>query len=131
MVFSSGNWSLETMEGYVPSGGAGSFAFVNVSGTSQAAAIDTGYIIGNSSQTTVTLPAVAPVGSIVAVQGHGAGGWILRANTGQTISVGQATSSSAGSITSAAANYTIQVVCVVANTTWTASYLISSGVTVA
>jgi hypothetical protein len=131
MVYSNGNWSLSVMEGYQASGGGGGLPFVNVSGTTQAAVINTGYIIGNSSQTTVTLPASAPVGSIVAIQGKGSGGWVLQANGGQTIQVGQTASSSGGSVTSAAAFDAIQVVCVVANTTWTSSYVVSSGVTIA
>jgi hypothetical protein len=131
IVFSNGHWSLEVMEGYEPTGGGQGISFVNVPGTSQLAVDNFGYIIGNSSQTTVTLPSVAAVGAIVAVQGKGAGGWILRANTGQTIQVGQSVTSSGGSVTSAAAFDAIQVVCVTANTVWTSSYLISSGVTVA
>lgn len=130
MTFSNGNWSLEVMEGYQPAGGGGGggITFVNVSGTTQAAAVNMGYIIGNASQTTVTLPATAPVGSVVAVQGNGAGGWILAPNAGQTIKVGQASAST--SVTSAANYDAIQVVCVVANTTWATSYLVSSGVAI-
>lgn len=129
IVFSNGHWSLEVMEGYEPTGGGQGISFVNVPGTSQLAVDNFGYIIGNSSQTTITLPSVAAVGAIVAVQGNGTGGWILRPGVGQTIKVGQTSAST--SITSAAQYDAIQVVCVVANTTWTTSYLISSGVTIA
>jgi len=132
MVYSNGDWSLAVMEGYQASGGGGGgLPFVNVSGISQSASVNVGYIIGNSSQTTVTLPATAPIGSVVAIQGKGSGGWILQGSVGQTIQVGQTASSSGGSVTSAAAFDAIQVVCVVANTTWTSSYVVSSGVTIA
>ena len=105
--------------------------WANISGTTQAAAVNSGYIIGNASQTTVTLPATAPIGSTVRIQGKGAAGWILAANTGQTIQVGQTASSTAGSVTSAAAYDAIEVVAITADTTWATAFLLSSGVTVA
>lgn len=95
--------------------------FINwndVSGTSQAAAVNNSYVISNSSQTTVTLPATAAEGSVIGVQGKGAAGWILTANTGQTIKLGSSTTTSAGSLTSTNQWDAIQVVCVTANTTW-------------
>lgn len=104
--------------------------WANISGTTQAAAVNTGYVVGNASQTTVTLPATAALGSVIILQGLGAAGWILTANSGQTIQVGQAATASAGTVTSAAAFDAIQVVCVVANTTWATSWVLSSGVTV-
>jgi hypothetical protein len=110
---------------------AGGVSWANISGTTQTAAVNTGYVIGNASATTVTLPVTAALGSIVAIQGKGAGGWVLAAGTGQTIQVGQTASTTAGSVTSAAAFDAIQVVCITANTTWATSYVLSSGVTVA
>lgn len=107
------------------------FTWNNVSGTTQAAAVNNGYIIGNASQTTVTLPATAALGSVISVQGKGAAGWILAANTGQTIQVGQTATSTAGSVTSAANFDSISVVCITANTTWAVTSVLSSGVTVA
>lgn len=110
---------------------AGGMTWANVAGTTQAAAINTGYVIGNASQTTVTLPATAALGSVVAIQGKGAAGWVLTANAGQTIQVGQSATSSGGTVTSAANFDAIQVVCITANTTWAVSYVLSSGVTTA
>jgi hypothetical protein len=83
-------------------------AWANISGTTQNAAVNTGYVVGNASQTTITLPATAALGSVIIIQGKGAAGWILTANSGQTI----------------------QVVCITANTTWSTSWVLSSGVTV-
>lgn len=105
-------------------------SWVNISGTTQAAAVNTGYVVGNASQTTITLPATAALGDRVAVQGKGAAGWILTANTGQTIQVGQAATASAGTVTSAAAFDAIEVICITANTTWSTRFVVSSGVTV-
>ena len=76
-------------------GGVGSFTWNDVSGTTQAATINNGYIVSNSSQTTVTIPAAAAEGSVFAVQGKGAAGWILQMNTGQTVHYGNSASSSA------------------------------------
>jgi hypothetical protein len=105
------------------------FPFSNVSGTTQAAAVNNGYIIGNAGQTTVTLPATAAVGDRVSIVGNGAAGWILTANTGQTIKVGTATTSSGGTVTSAAQYDQIEVCCTVANTTWVTRFVLSAGVT--
>jgi len=110
---------------------ANSFVWNDVSGTTQAAAVNNGYICSNASATTVTLPATAAEGSVVSVQGKGAAGWVLAANTGQTIQVGQTASSTAGSVTSAAQYDSISVVCITANTTWATTSVLSSGVTVA
>jgi hypothetical protein len=98
----------------------------DVSGTTQAAAVNNGYIISNAAQTTVTLPATAAEGSRVAVQGKGAAGWILAANTGQVIHLGSSASSTAGSLTSTNQWDTVTVVCVTANTTWAASCVIGT-----
>lgn len=107
------------------------FTWNGVPGTSQAANINSGYVIQNASQTTITTPAIAPLGSIVSIRGLGAAGWIMAANTGQIIYVdGQATTSG-GSLTSAGQYDSIDITCVVANTTWIASSVISSGLTYA
>ena len=98
----------------------------DVSGTSQAAAVNNGYIISNASQTTVTLPATAAVGSVISVVGKGAAGWILTANTGQTIKLGIATTTSAGSLTSTNQYDCVEVICVTADTTWVARSLVGN-----
>lgn len=109
----------------------GGIGWNNVSGTSQAASVNNGYVIGNASQTTVTLPATAALGSVIAVQGKGAGGWVLTANTGQTIQVGSTATSSGGTVTSQNQWDSIEVVCVTANTTWATRFVLSLGVTCA
>lgn len=110
---------------------ASGMVWSTIAGTTQAAAVNNGYIVGNSSATTITLPSTAAVGDRVAVQGFGAAGWILQANTGQVVNVGQSPTSTAGSVTSAANFDAIEVVCLVANTTWGLRSLVTSGVTVA
>ena len=90
----------------------------DVSGTTQAATGNNGYIISNASQTTVTIPATIAEGLVIGVAGKGAAGWILKANTGQTIHYGSSATSSAGSLTSTNQWDSVQVVCVTANTTF-------------
>jgi hypothetical protein len=102
-----------------------------VLGTTQAASVNNVYIVGNNSATTITLPATAPEGSIVVVKGKGTAGWILAANTGQVIQLGQTPTSSGGTITSAANFDSIQVTCITENTTWSVDYVLSAGVTIA
>lgn len=114
--------------GVVPTAG---MTWSNIAGTTQAAAVNTGYIVGNASQTTVTLPVTAAIGAIVAVKGKGAAGWILAAGVGQTIQVGQSATSSGGTVTSANNFDCIQVTCITANTTWSVDYVLSTGVTIA
>lgn len=109
----------------------GGVAWVSIAGTTQAAAVNTGYIVANASQTTITLPATAAIGDTVKVRGLGAAGWILAANTGQTIKYITATTSSAGSLTSAEQYDNIEVTCIVANLTWTVAYAATTGLTVA
>lgn len=102
----------------IAASGVGSLVWNDVSGTTQAAVVNNGYIISNAGQTTVTLPATAAEGSVFAVQGKGAAGWILQMNTGQTCHFGNAATSSAGSLTSTNLWDSVSIVCVTANTTF-------------
>jgi hypothetical protein len=125
ILTSNGAAALPTWQ---PSGASSAF-WQAVSGTSQAAVVETGYITQNSSLTTVTLPATAALGSTVSVQGQGTGGWTLAANTGQTIQYGQTATTSGGSFSSAHQYDNIQVLCIVANTTWAVLSSVSTGLT--
>ena len=99
-------------------GGVGSFTWNDVSGTTQTAAVNNGYIISNSSATTVTIPATVSEGSVFAIAGKGAAGWTLQMNTGQTVHYGNSASSSAGSLASTNQWDSVTIVCVTANTTF-------------
>ena len=122
-------WTLPDASGTIALTSGGGLPWSTIAGTTQAAAVNNGYVIGNASQTTVTLPATAAVGSVVAVAGQGAGGFLLAANTGQTIKFAGSTTTSGGSLTSAEQYDYIQVVCIVANTTWLVQSAISTGFT--
>lgn len=106
-------------------------AWSGISGTTQTAAVNNGYVIQNASQTTVTLPVTAALGSVVSIRGLGAAGWILQAGVGQTIQLDSTPTSSGGTLTSANQYDTVDVTCIVANTTWSVNGVISSGLTVA
>jgi len=109
----------------------GGLTTTTIAGTTQAAAVDNGYIVGNASQTTITLPATFAIGALVKIKGFGAGGWILAASAGDTIVIGQSVTSSGGSLTSAGNYDSIQVSGLVANTTWSVDYVYSAGVMIA
>jgi hypothetical protein len=91
-----------------------------VSGTTQAAAINNRYVPNNSGLVTVTLPAVAAVGSMIVVDGLGSGGWLIAQNSGQVInsSGGSTTTGAGGSLASTNRYDSVTLVNVVANTTW-------------
>jgi hypothetical protein len=112
-------------------GSGGGLIWASISGTTQSAAVGTGYIVANASQTTVTLPTTFAIGDTIEVKGLGAGGWILAAGTATTIRMGQSTTSSAGSLTSAGNYDTVLVRGLVANTTWSVDYALSAGLTIA
>ncbi len=109
----------------------GGTATVSIAGTSQAAAVNTRYIVANAAQTTITLPTTFSIGDTVIIKGLGAGGWILQAGTATTIRFGSATTSSAGTLTSGNQYDTVSVSGLVANTTWSVDYALSGGLTVA
>jgi len=63
----------------------GTFLWQHVTGTSQQAQPNTGYIADNPLPVTITLPAIPNIGDIVRVSGIGGGGWIIAQNAGQAI----------------------------------------------
>jgi len=85
-------------------------------------AINHGYIVTGGSLVTLTLPATAAVGSELIIVGQAAGGWSIAQAAGQTIFVGiaETTVGVGGSLASSQIKDSINLVCTVANTTWTA-----------
>ncbi len=109
----------------------GGLTTASIAGTTQTAAINTRYIVANAGQTTITLPTAFAVGDTVIIKGLGAAGWILKAGTATTIQMGSVATSSAGTLTSANQYDTVSVCGLVANTTWSVDYALSTGLTVA
>lgn len=111
-------------------------AFVNetwteVTGTSQAAAVNNGYVANNAGLVTITLPATAAIGQFVHVLGKGAGLWSLVANTGQTIRYGTQSTSTGGSLTATSRYHAVRVRCITANTEWIEDGTVQGNLTVA
>ncbi len=77
-----------------------SFSWASIAGTSQNAAVNTGYFPNNAGVVSITLPSSPTAGDIIKVMGFGAGGWSLIAQPGITIKLGAQTTSSGGSISS-------------------------------
>jgi len=119
-ISASGNITVTVGAGTVAlsATGAAGFVYNNVAGTTQSAAINQGYINGNAGLTTVTLPGTAAQGSVIAIQGLGAAGWVMTAAAGQTIKLGSSTTTSGGSLASTNLYDAVEIVCITANTTW-------------
>lgn len=98
--------------------GAEAFSWQVIS-TDTAAAINTGYIVTGGSLVNITLPSVAPVGSIIEVTGiiGESNIWKVLAASGQQIIFGSwATTVSTGYLESGDGGDSIRMVCSVANT---------------
>lgn len=116
VLTSNGSGSAPSFQVAAPSG----FAWSNVTGTSQAMAITNGYVANNAAQVVFDLPTTAAVGSLVAVQGAGAGGWKVAQGAGQSILLneGASTVGVTGYLASSGRYDTVYLMCIVANTTW-------------
>jgi hypothetical protein len=101
--------------------GGGGITWTEVTGTTQAASADNGYITNNESLVTVTLPSTCAVGKTIRIIGKGAGGWKLAQNSGQSIRVGtdETTEGTSGYIESGSPYDSIEVVCVTEDTEFT------------
>jgi hypothetical protein len=118
--FNSNYFSVDA-NGFVSAVGAATFTWVEVTGTSQAAAVNTGYILNNAGLVTLTLPSTAAVGQIVEAAGKGSGGWRIAQNAGQTIHFGSAntTTGAGGRLDSTNRYDCVRLLCTTANTDFT------------
>lgn len=91
-----------------------------VTGTTQTAAVNRGYIVNNAAQVVVTLPTTAAVGSIVKVVGKGTGGWRISLPASDLIYFGStaSTAGTTGYIASTHFRDAVELVCVTANSEW-------------
>jgi hypothetical protein len=99
----------------------GGLTWTVVTGTTQAAAVNNGYIANNAGLVTVTLPAVSAVGDTVAVTGiNNATGWKVAQNAGNQIFFGTSSTTigTGGSLASTATRDVVYLVCMVANGAW-------------
>jgi hypothetical protein len=110
--------NLETAGG----GGYAELPYTNVTGSTQTMAASNGYMANNAGLVTLTLPTTAAFGTIIEVTGFGAGGWLIAQNSGQIIHYGNqnTTSGATGSLSSQNQYDVVRLLCVVANTSWSA-----------
>lgn len=97
-----------------------SVAYSEVTGTTQAMAVNTRYAANNASVVAFTLPSTAAIGDVVYVLGKGAGGWSIAQNSGQTIHFSDlnTTTGVGGSLASTNRYDCIEIICITANTDW-------------
>lgn len=103
------------------SSSGGGLTWTVVTGTSQAAAVNNGYIANNAGQVVVTLPATSAVGDTVAVTGiNNATGWKVAQNAGNQIFFGNTstTSGTGGSLVSTATRDVVYLICMTVNANW-------------
>ena len=95
-------------------------AWTEVTGTTQAMAVNSRYILNNVALVTATLPTTAAVGEFVRVAGKGSGGWKIAQNAGEEIKFGTATTTNGatGYLASTDDNDCVELICIVANDTW-------------
>jgi len=115
--------SIANAAGGITISGTGSgTGFTHVTGTSQTMVADAGYVPDNVALCTLTLPTTAAFGTAITIVGLGAGGWKIAQNASQLIHVGSSvtTTGVGGSLASTNRYDSIDLLCVVANTTWVA-----------
>ena len=116
--------SIAQSAGGVTISGTGSgIGWTEVTSTTKAMVSDNGYIANNSSEVVFTLPTTAAVGAVINVVGKGSGGWKIEQNAGQSINIGDtaSTSGTGGNVSSTNQHDSLQLLCVTADTLWTAS----------
>lgn len=91
----------------------------NVIAANQTLAVANGYFTNDAGQLSLALPAAMAVGDTIKVVSHSAGGWIITQGAGQIIYdlAGNSTLGAGGSVAATAQGDSIELVCVVANTT--------------
>lgn len=102
-------------------GTGGGLTWTDVTGTTQAMAVNNGYTANNAGLVTLTLPSTAAYGTVMAVVGKGAGLWKIAQNAGQTIHFGIAntTTGTGGSLASTFQYDVVYLLCSVVNTDFT------------
>ena len=102
----------------LPKGGVLSWS--EVTGTTQACAVNVGYILNNAALVTATLPASAAVGDVIRIVGKGVGMWKVAQNASQYIRfAGLTTTTGTGGYLQAENAYDcIEIMCTTANVGW-------------
>lgn len=82
--------------------------------------INTGYIVNTSGSVILTLPSVAPRGSVFRIINNSGGSIIIAQNAGNIIRLGSTTTTSgtSGSLVSTGYGDNLEIVCTIANSTF-------------
>ena len=118
VLTSNGAGALPTFQ----DAGGGGLSWSESTGTTQALAVGTGYITNNVAQVVCTLPDTAALGSVIRICGKGAGGWRISQNAGESIIWDEGTSTTGGVggyLASSDDHDAVEILCTVADTTWT------------
>lgn len=110
--------SITNGAGSITIASTGAFPITEVTGTSQALAVNNAYIANNAGLVTFTLPATAALGSKFEIIGKGAGLFRIAQNAGQQIHFGNVSSTvGAGGYVEATHRYdVIELACITADT---------------
>jgi hypothetical protein len=102
------------------SGSGSSSNWVVVTTPTQLLASNNGYIANNAGGVVFTLPLISAVGDTIRITGMSAGGFKVAQTAGQTIYFGiaQTTTGITGLLTSNTNRDSLEMVCVVANSSW-------------
>lgn len=102
----------------VGGGGSGGLSWTSTAATPVTGAINNGYILTAGSLQTVNLPGTFAIGSVIALEGDGAGGWLAQAAGGTNIIMGTTVGTATGSVASTNRYNNVYLLGLVANTTW-------------
>jgi len=98
------------------------FTWAEVTGTTQALAVNTGYILNHATTMVVaTLPSTAAVGDVIRIVGKGAAMWKVAQNASQYIRFAglTTTTGTGGYLQAENRDDCIELLCTVANNGWT------------
>jgi Repeat of unknown function (DUF5907) len=103
-----------------PISASGRLPYTEITGTTQALAVDNSYGANNAGLVTATLPTTAGIGTVIKMTGIGAGGWRIAQNASQIIHFGNVdtTTGVTGRISSTHRRDSVDLICVVANLEW-------------
>lgn len=114
--------SITSASGAITINATGSgLSWTDVTGTTQAMAVNNGYTANNAGLVTLTLPVTAAYGTTMAVVGKGAGLWKIAQNASQLIHFGTVTSTTGvtGSLAAIFQYDVVYLLCTVANLEFT------------
>jgi hypothetical protein len=97
---------------------APTMTWIEVTGTSENAVINKGYVANNAGLVTINLPSTFAFGDRIRIAGSGAGGWTVVANAGDVINFGSTATIAGGNLASTNRYDAVELLAVTANATW-------------